>query len=103
MSLDSEQQRVLELFEELYDRFGMDAVTAIFDEWLARHAIGGKDDALSAVETLAPTLPGRCAICGIPVAKKLRGRPRKYCPACVERLRHRTPILQSRKSGAENV
>ena len=50
-----------------------------------------------------PSVPSKCAVCGIAVQQLTKGRRRKYCPACVTQLRHRTPVTQARKSGAENV
>lgn len=60
-------------------------------------------DALRAFAVAETPATGTCAVCGVSITQKTRGRHRKYCGDCVERLRHRTPILQSRKSGAENV
>lgn len=58
---------------------------------------------LSALEVVDESHDDSCAICGVAITQPRTGRPRKYCPACVAQLRHKAPILASRKTGAENA
>lgn len=39
-----------------------------------------------------------CAICRTPITQKSRGRRRKYCEGCVERLGHQAPASVSQEN-----
>lgn len=58
---------------------------------------------IRSIELADESHPDKCQECGAELTQPARGRRRKYCPDCVARLGHRTPAVQARKTGAENV
>lgn len=81
--------RILALVAAYRERFGEQAAAALLLD-LRR-------------QLRADRRPNACQLCGEPLVKRRRGRPRKYCPGCVAQLGHRTIAEQLRKNGAENV
>lgn len=70
MNAETEQQRILELLEELRDRFGAGAVTEVFDQWVAHHTTHDKEpqgeETVSALTNCyrAPRMRRRCKVEG---------------------------------------
>lgn len=102
MSLDAEQLEILGSLSDLANRLGMGAVTAIIDEWVARHTVTDKEplgeETVSGLTNCCrqPRMKRRCKVDGC------EGRvyaEHFYCTVHRLRLERTGDPLRTRKRG----